>query len=183
MTAKKINAVLSLIASALLLEHTLFSTAALFMNRITGMPLAAVTPLVISFGLHALLSLWILFFSTDSKTLKPYLKENARTVVQRLSAFAMIVLVFAHILTYSLVDNGGLTGFFGTILKVLLEVIFSGLCLIHLSSSFRNSLITLGLLKTGKGAKRTDLIVRIVLIAVGALLLAATFTFFVRRSA
>jgi len=181
MRLKKINALLSLLASVLLLEHTLFSTVLLFRGKITGMPVTAMLPLVISTGLHALVSIGLLLFAHDRKTAAPYRKENGRTVFQRISGIAVLALFIIHASTYDLVDKGGMNGPAG-LMKTVQELLFIPLCLAHLSASFRNAFLSLGWVTTEKGTVILDRIIRIAVIAVGVPALAGTLIFFIRRA-
>lgn len=182
MFAKKLNAVLSLIASALLLEHILFSTSALFRMDIHGMPPTALAPLFITVALHALLSIGILIFATEGKKPGPYKKENRKLTLQRASAMAILVMIFVHAATYSIIDKGGLTGTAASVLKAALELAFTAFCLLHLNVSFRNAFISLGWVKTEKGARRIAKIMLILTLVVGLLAFAGIISFFIRRA-
>lgn len=145
MSIKKWNARLSLLAVALLLIHSAYQTYAYItfyynplLSAATGYALAGI------FVLHGILSVVSVYILHDSKTVA-YKKLNIRTLLQRISAALMILLLPLHILSFGL-----LSGSAGTVWYIFVEaaqILFYAAMFTHVALSFTSALITLGRLE------------------------------------
>ena len=160
MRIKKLNAWLALITAALLLIHETYQLFAFILfyynpviTKILGYSLASV------FILHGILSACCIFALHDSKTIT-YKKMNIRTVLQRISGLAMILLLPLHICSFLLLQRSA-----GTIIFYLLlasQVLFYAAINCHVAVSFSNAFITLGYLEDMDKKDRIDRITWII---------------------
>jgi hypothetical protein len=160
MVIKKANAYLSLITTVLLLIHTGYTGISYIvmyynpvMSKVTGYTLiGAITA-------HAVISLIILFVMHDSVSVA-YPGLNIRTVIQRICAALMILLLPVHIKSFDLLQRS--VGGIGYVLTEICQVLFFTAVFGHIAVSFSKSLITLGILKDNRLRKRIDLILAII---------------------
>ncbi len=165
MKLKKINAVLALITTAFLICHLGYNlvTYVLFyynpvLSMISGILIAT------CFVLHGVLAVFIVIHSHDSKTVE-YKKLNLRTVIQRITAAVIMVLLPFHALEMALLSKN-----IGNAFYVVLEVLrfaFYLSVMLHVCLSFSNALVTLGLLGDMKKKKILDRILLVVAILFG----------------
>ena len=159
MNIKKWNARLSLFTMALLLIHELYQLYAYIsfyynpvLSKAFGYAVAS------GFVLHGILSAICIFALHDAKTVA-YKKLNFKTVLQRVSAVIILLLLPLHILSFSLLQSS--VGSFVYVIVESAQVVFYAALSCHVGLSFSNALVTLGRLED-KGKKRA--IDRIVLI-------------------
>ena len=160
MRIKKWNARLSLLTLALLLIHEvyqLYTYIAFYYNP----TLTAVTGFAAAgcFVLHGILSAACVFALHDSKTVA-YKKLNIRTVLQRISAVMIIMLLPLHIFSFILLQASVGSGWFVVIEAV--QIIYYAALSCHIALSFSNAFITLGLLSDIKKKRITDIVVLII---------------------
>ena len=154
MRIKKLNAWLALITAALLLIHETYQLFAFIlsyynpvMTKILGYALASV------FILHGILSAYCIFGLHDSKSVA-YKKMNIRTVLQRISGLAMILLLPLHTCSFMLLQRSSGTFVFYLILAS--QVLFYAAINCHVAVSFSSAFITLGYLEDMDKKDRID---------------------------
>ena len=160
MTVKKWNARLSLLTILLLLIHEgyqLFAYITFYYNpvlsKVSGYALAG------CFVLHAILSMIGVAFLHDGKSVA-YKKLNIRTVLQRVSAVLLILLLPLHIFSFPLLKSSA--GGFGYLLVEAAQIIFYATLFCHVATSFSNALITLGWLSDIKKKRIIDVVVIVI---------------------
>lgn len=162
MNIKKWNARLSLLTLVLLLIHEgyqLYAYITFYYNptlsKVSGYATAG------CFVLHAILSMICVFGLHDAKNVA-YKKLNIRTVMQRVSAVLILVLLPLHIFSFSLlrISVGGI----GYVLVEAAQILFYVMLTCHVVLSFSNALITLGRLSDMKKKRIIDVIVLVVFV-------------------
>ena len=160
MKLKKWNAALSILTIFLLLIHEgyqLFAYITFYYNP----TLSAVTGYAVigCLGLHAILSAICVFTLHDSKVIV-YKKLNLRTVIQRISAVLIVLLLPFHVLSFSLLQKSA--GGVGYVLTEVVQIVFYASLMGHIALSFGNSLVTLGSLSDIKKKRILDLCMLVV---------------------
>ena len=161
--AKKINAVLGISIVVLFLVHILYEIFAyltFYYNPVVTKVIAytALGAIV----LHIFMSVYIVMFVHDRGNGMKYPALNARTLIQRISAVVMAVLVIFHMNTFNLLSQNAKTNMPLFVLVLIVQIIFYASVLLHVAVSAGNALITLGLISSGKARKCTDIIVWII---------------------
>ena len=141
MNLRKMNAVLSLIVTVLLMEHAIFYSVWMLTRggiAKTGGP----TPLllVVLMVLHAVLSLLMAVLAhkgTEKHTHKTYVKLNVKTMIQRMSGLAMLLLLALHII-------GANNHFQPKFFHAVAHPLFFAAVLAHTAVSGSKAFITLG---------------------------------------
>jgi len=158
MKLKKANAAFGLLTIALLLIHVVYEVVAyikfLYQPVVTK---ALGLAILIALLIHMILGMSIMMFAGDSKDLIKYPGENRRTILQRASAIAIMVLVFGHLNAYDILTSGA--GAISIIAAILIQVLFFAAVLLHVATSVSNAFVTLGLLTSMDKKKRIDRIV------------------------
>ena len=156
MFLKKTNAYLSIIIAFFLVVHAGYENTAFFLmyynplfSIITGYIVAGTVTV------HAVISVICLFVLHDSNSVS-YIKLNIRTVIQRICAMLMIVLLPVHIFAFDLL--GRTIGGYGYVLTEALQVLFYAAVFTHIAVSFEKSLITLGRLEKEAVRRRLNMI-------------------------
>lgn len=155
MKAKKINAVLALLITLLLVDHTIACGTHLLTHDFSSsmpMPSYALMVLVI---IHAIVSIFFVFVRHDSKFVK-YTKQNVRTIIQRDSGFLMLIAIGFHVYSATAMPNVSFTLLYIAHLAV---VLFS---MLHTAVSVPNALITLGIITSEKKYKITSIICSVI---------------------
>ena len=157
---KRTNAVLSILITVLLFVHAGYESISLCMmyyqsllSKITGFLIAGTV------AVHAVISAVCVFVLHDSKSVL-YLRLNLRTVIQRICAILMVVLLPVHIFAFDLLK--GSAGSFGYILTEAAQLLFYGALFAHIAVSFGNSLVTLGKLEKETTRRRLDVILAVI---------------------
>ena len=158
--AKKTNAVLGLAIIALFLVHIIYEIFA----YLTFYYNPAVTKVIAystlgAVALHVLMSVYIVFFVHDRGNGMKYPALNARTVIQRVSAVIMTLLMIVHMNTFSLLSANAKTNRPLFVLILIVQIFFYASVLLHVAVSAGNALITLGLVTSGKTRKKIDIAV------------------------
>lgn len=160
MTVKKWNARLSLLTLLLLVMHEgyqLYAYITFYYNptlsKVSGFAAAG------CFVLHAILSMICVFGMHDSKTVT-YKKLNIRTVLQRVSAVLVLLLLPLHIFSFSLLKSTA--GGVGYILTEAAQILFYAMLSCHIALSFSSALITLGRLSDIKKKRIIDIVVFVI---------------------
>ena len=170
MKLKKWNARLSVLTMVLLLVHELYQLYAylsFYYNPVLSKTFGYV--LAGGFALHGILSAVSVFALHDAKTVA-YKKLNFKTVLQRVSAAIIALLLPLHIFFLALLQ--GSVGSIAYIIVETVQVVFYISLSCHVGISFSNALVTLGRLEN-IGKKRV--IDRIVLIFWAILALMMSF--------
>ena len=164
MKLKKANAVLAILSEIALLIHigyTVFAYLTLYYNPM--LKTATALPFIILVCLHAVCGMCAVFLMGDGTCLNAYPKQNKGILMQRISAAFIFPLLLLHLRTYDLLkstsENANWVLF---VLLLLVQIIFYGVTLLHIASSFSKDFITLGMLGDRNKQKRLDRIVRIV---------------------
>ncbi len=164
---KKVNAVLGLgiIASVLIhIGYEIFAYLTFYYNPVLTKIIAYITLGLV--GLHVLCSIGIVFFAHDKGNGMKYPKLNARTMIQRVSAVAMVVMILPHINNFKILSS--LAGTNRPLFHVVLlsQLLFYAAVLLHVAVSVRNAFISLGLIQTEKAGKAVDIVVWVICAAV-----------------
>lgn len=159
---KKLNAVLGLGIIASVLTHVvyeIFAYLTFYYNPVLTKIIAYTT--IGLAGLHALCSTGLLLFAHDRGNGMRYPKLNSRTLIQRVSAAAMVLMILPHINNYKILSS--LAGSNRELFYVVLfsQLLFYAAVLIHVAVSVSNAFITLGLVSSQKAVKAIDITVRI----------------------
>lgn len=157
---KKWNAGLSLLTILLLLLHEgyqLYAYTTFYYNptlsKVSGYAVAG------CFVLHAILSIIGVAVLHDAKAVA-YKRLNLRTVLQRVSAVMLLLLLPLHIFSFSLLRSSA--GGFGYVLVEAAQVVFFATLFCHVGLSFSNALITLGWLSSIRKKRIIDIVVLVI---------------------
>lgn len=157
---KKINAILSLISIALLFVHAVYHTVSYLLYYYN--PLVTKLLGYILFALiltHAVLSVIVVFILHDSKKIS-YPRNNIKTILQRISGFSLLLIIFTHIRHFAILDS--YVGSSGFTVALIVEIVFFGLIFLHIALSFSKAFISLGLITSMKSAKICDITVSVI---------------------
>nr|WP_316615439.1 hypothetical protein [uncultured Ruminococcus sp.] len=160
MNIKKWNARLSLLTVVLFLIHEgyhLYAYTTMYYNpilsKVTGYALAG------ALGLHVILSIISVFVLHDAKKVS-YKKLNIKTVIQRVSAVLIVLLLPIHILSFGLLQSS--VGGIGYNLTEIAQILFYAALCCHITLSFSNALITLGYLTEMRRKRIIDIVVAVI---------------------
>lgn len=163
MRLKKINAALGLLSIAAMLLHigyTVFAYLAFYYNP--TLKLLTAIPFMVLACLHAVCGMLTLFLQSDGTRLDLYPKQNARTILQRVSAALMLPLLILHINTFGLLQSSAEAGqWIWFALLMLSQPLFYGVVQTHIAVSVTRGLITLGWLSSTEKQKVIDRVVYI----------------------
>ena len=163
MRLKKINAALGLLSIAAMLLHigyTVFAYLAFYYNP--TLKLLTAIPFMVLACLHAVCGMLTLFLQSDGTRLELYPKQNARTILQRVSAALMLPLLILHINTFGLLQSSAEAGqWIWFALLMLSQPLFYGTVLTHIAVSVTRGLITLGWLSSSEKQRKIDRVVYI----------------------
>ena len=163
MPLKKINAALGLLSIVAMLLHigyTVFAYLAFYYNP--TLKLLTAIPFMVLACLHAVCGMLTLFLQSDGTRLELYPKQNARTILQRVSAALMLPLLILHINTFGLLQSSAEAGqWIWFALLMLSQPLFYGVVQTHIAVSVTRGLITLGWLSSTEKQKVIDRVVYI----------------------
>ena len=163
MRLKKINAALGFLSIAAMLLHigyTVFAYLAFYYNP--TLKLLTAIPFMVLACLHAVCGMLTLFLQSDGTRLELYPKQNARTILQRVSAALMLPLLILHINTFGLLQSSAEAGqWIWFALLMLSQPLFYGVVQTHIAVSVTRGLITLGWLSSTEKQKVIDRVVYI----------------------
>ncbi|MBR0399231.1 MAG: hypothetical protein IJH95_00225 [Mogibacterium sp.] len=156
MGLKKTNAMLGLLTIILLLAHIIYQLIAYVMfiyNPLVTKLLAWSCLAVVA--AHAVLSIYIVTSAHDRKLKIGYPKKNLRTVLQRVSAMGIPLILIAHTQTFRILmsDRGGL------IAAGIIQAIFFTSVFTHGGVALSNAFVTLGWLDDMERKKKIDLFI------------------------
>ncbi len=158
MALKKVNAALALLTIAGMLTHVIYNIYA-YMTFFYDPLLKQLTayPFLICVCLHALLGIFIVVTQGDGTGIKYYKKQNLSTIIQRISAALMLLLLIVHIRMFDLMGYAAGQGkWWLWWLLVFGEALFFAAVIAHISVSFSKALITMGWLDSMEIKKRID---------------------------
>ncbi len=153
MKLKKANAALGLLAILLLIAHAGYQVVAytiFYYNPVVTKVLAWTFAGIVA--LHAVLGMSIVMFANEGNDLRKYRRHNRRTILQRASAIGILVLLVLHIQCYPLLRSGTA----GLVAAEIVQFLFFACIFTHVSTSFTNALVTLGLLSDMDKKERID---------------------------
>ena len=155
---KKINAWLGLGSAAVLAAHVCYQVIAYltfsYNELVTKILGHALSCLVV---LHVLCSVSILVFSHDKGNGIKYGALNVRTILQRVSAVLMLVLIGIHINNFKHLAEA-------LVPLLIVQILFFACVFIHIGVSVTNALITKGVIDSARVRKRVDTAVFIICI-------------------
>ena len=156
MGLKKANACISLLLVVLFLAHSVYELIACLLLYNDPVTIRVFGLTVASFvSVHAVLSAISYFKNHDSKTIA-YPKLNIRTMLQRISAVLILLLLPLHMRTAGMVIPNDIST--ASVILEAVQVVFFGLLYLHIAVSFSRALITLGWITEERTKKRIDLI-------------------------
>lgn len=175
MKLKKINAALGLLSIVFLLLHlgySVFAYATFYYNP--ALKQLTAVPCIVMVCLHAVCGMLAVFFQADGTRLDLYPKQNARTLLQRVSAALLLPLLILHINTFNLLKSTAeAEQWLWFSILIFSQLLFYGTVLTHVAVSVTRGLITLGLLSSANKQKWID---RVIYIIFALAFAAATFT-------
>jgi hypothetical protein len=161
MVLRKVNAVLSIVCTVLILYHAIFLSVWMLSRcsiaKIENFTSFMLMPLVLA---HAIISimLGVLAHKNEEKRkYKEYPKLNAATILQRVGGILMILLLILHIV-------GAQNHYQPKILHAVLHPLFFAVVLSHVAVSGSKAMITLGI-GSAKAVKVVDLVIKVICVA------------------
>jgi hypothetical protein len=160
--SRKTNAIISLVCSFLILLHGGYDALWMIMRgRITTLPSFIARLLVIFVFIHIVLSIVNAILGSGKKTSlrgKVYKKENIKTIIQRVLAVLIVVLLAPHIIG---MKNHLVPKLLHSIIHPLFFIAVYG----HTAISFSKAFITLGI-GNAKFIKIVDIIISVLCILI-----------------
>lgn len=161
MLLRKINAILSLICTVLILNHAIFLSVWM-LSRCSIAKTENVMPIVIMILvlLHAIISIILGILghkNAEKRKTKEYPKLNVSTIIQRVSGVLMLLLLGLHIV-------GASNYYQPKILHAILHPLFFGIVLAHVAVSVSKAMITLGI-GNAKVVRVVDVVTKVICIA------------------
>lgn len=157
MRLRKINAIISLLITVLLLDHAIFN--AVWMLSMGGMPKNNSVGWVLFYLMfaHAIMSIVLAVLGhkgAEKRKCNEYKKLNLSTMIQRISGLLLIVFATLHVL--------GAAGVLRTpkIVHAILPPLFFALSLMHVAVSGSKAFITLGI-GNAKFIKIADIVIKV----------------------
>lgn len=158
MLLRKINAVLSLVSTILILVHAIFySVWMLARGGVAKMGSYLSQTLVVLMLAHAIISILLAFLGhkgAEKRKVKSFPKLNLSTIIQRISGILIILLTSIHIL-------GAVNHFQPKILHAILHPLFFIIVLAHVAVSTSKAFITLGI-GNAKTVKIIDIAIKVI---------------------
>ena len=159
MILRKINAILSLVTTALLLNHAIFNAIRMLSRGSVAKPANNLS--FVLFGLmmvHAFISILLAFLGhkgAEKRKCKEYSNLNTSTIIQRMSGVALILLTVLHVAG----TVGGLHP--PAIVHSILPPLFFTVVLLHAAISTSKAFITLGIGNV-KLIKTVDVVAKVI---------------------
>lgn len=155
---RKVNAVISLISTILILAHAIFySVWMLFRAGFAKMSAYPSQILVVLMMVHAIISIVLAILGhkgAEKRKCNNYPKMNKQTYVQRISGIMLILFIGLHI-------AGALNHFQPKILHAILHPLFFIIALTHVAVSTGKAFITLGI-GSVKAIKIISIVIKII---------------------
>lgn len=177
---KKINSVLTIITTLILIDHL----GAMSMFLLTGSMNPMVTKIVAHalcgvVTLHAILSIISVFFMNSGTGIGKYKSQNKNTIIQRATSIVIAIMVHPHLKAFGFIIAKQPLPVPAKVGLIVTQIIFFGAILLHLAVSFSKALITLGLIRNEKAEKRVNLIMNIICAALTIFSSAALIIFLI----
>ena len=161
---KKANAICALLSVLFMLLH-IGSTCYMYatFQYLPTLKLLTSIPFMALVCLHAVLGMLAVFLQTDGTAMHLYPQQNAKTILQRVSAALIFPLLILHINTYKLIETAAKTDN-ALLLAVIIaaQLLFYVILLTHVVTSFSRAWITLGVLSSPETQKKIDRIVAVI---------------------
>lgn len=163
MTLKKCNAILALLSVPAFLIHVgynVFAYIAFF--YMPALSILTAIPFTVLVCAHAICGMCTVFLMGDGTNPVLYPRQNAGTIIQRVSAALIFPLLIIHINSHSLLSTAvtGYRGLFFTV--IVLQILFFAVTASHVAVSFSKAFVTLGILGDKHKKKIMDIITVIV---------------------
>jgi hypothetical protein len=161
MLLRKVNAVLSIICTVLILDHAIFLSVWM-LSRCSIAKSENFIPIILMILVvaHAIISIVLGVIghkNAEKRKCKEYPKLNVSTIIQRASGILMILLLVLHIV--------GATNYYQPkILHAVLHPLFFAIVLSHVAVSGSKAIITLGI-GSAKVVKVVDVVIKVICIA------------------
>jgi hypothetical protein len=161
MLLRKVNAVLSIICTVLILDHAIFLSVWM-LSRCNIAKSENFIPIILMILVvaHAIISIVLGVIghkNAEKRKCKEYPKLNVSTIIQRASGILMILLLVLHIV--------GATNYYQPkILHAVLHPLFFAIVLSHVAVSGSKAIITLGI-GSAKVVKVVDVVIKVICIA------------------
>lgn len=168
MIRKKINAVIAILISLMLIDHSIACSIHLITHNYEDSIAAPAIILTCLVVIHASISIFAVFVKHDNRTVK-YKKLNRGTMVQRITGIAVILVLIPHAICAWMFMPERVTQLF-----IVTHFIFVIVADIHAAISVPKGLVTLGLLASEKKYKICQIICWIICIPLIALGLAGS---------
>ena len=160
---KKINAVWGWLSIIALLGHLVTMSYSLLTGWYDfAICKALAYATAITVGGHVVFALIVVMFLHDGANLGGYAGLNKRTILQRASGIAILVLLVAHVHSFGFITAGEPLDAPTKAFIIVTEVLFFAAICTHLATSFSKSLITWGLIREESTERRVNLIAEIV---------------------
>ena len=155
---RKVNAVISLISTILLLVHAIFYSVWMLLRAgIAKMSAYPSQILVVLMLTHAIISIVLAVLGhkgAEKRKCNDYPKMNKQTYVQRITGILLILFIGLHI-------AGALNHFQPQILHAIVHPLFFIIALAHVAVSTNKAFITLGI-GNAKCIKMIDIVIKII---------------------
>jgi hypothetical protein len=157
---RKINAVISLIVTVLIMDHAIFLSVWM-LSRCSIAKSENFLPIILMVlvVVHAIISILLGFLGhkgAEKRKCKEYPKLNVSTMIQRISGVLMLILLVLHIV-------GASNYYQPKILHAVLHPLFFYIVLAHVAVSVSKAMITLGI-GNAKAVKIVDVVVKVICI-------------------
>ena len=157
MLIRKFNAVLSLLTTVLLLDHSIFNAVWMISKGTIEKGGAFMSWILFALMLlHAVISVDLVISAhSENRKCKSYPKLNVATMVQRISGIVLIVFAALHV--------AGAAGFMTPpkIIHAILPPLFFIIAMVHVAVSTSKALITLGIGNAGV-VKGVDIVIKVI---------------------
>lgn len=153
---KKINAVLGMATVAALLFHVVYQVISyqlFYYNPIVSKTTSHIISCLVI--LHVICSTVILIKSHDKGNGIKYAYLNVRTIIQRVTAVAMLILIGVHASIFNLLPKS-------LVPILIIQILFFGCVFLHVGVSASNALITFGKIESSKARKKADIIIYVI---------------------
>ena len=158
MVLKKVNAIIALIVSLVMMIHNTMNMQMVRLGRVEDSPKMIARALIFFFIIHAFVSIFIIIFKNDGKETK-YTNISSGWLVQRITGIALLPIVIIH--GFLNVGDFGLQ----VIHIIIIQVVIMLLSYIHIPIAVPNALVTLGFIDNIKTHKVVRLALWVVCVA------------------
>lgn len=173
MLLRKINAVISLLITLLLLDHAIFLSVSMLSGAFPVSSNAVPWILTVLVALHVFISIDLAISAhqgTEKRKVKSYGKLNRATIFQRISGVLMLVFVPLHVANFA--------GFLHLprIVFVTVPIVFFTIVLAHAAVSTNKAFVTLGI-GSARFIKVVDIVVKVICLVTLIAALTGFYTF------